>query len=309
MTIVAKKSHLNENQLIVISDLLVERIEDIFSLFNIELVRSKKMWYGPCPVHYGDKYNAFDFYDSGRWVCRTHGCHRHFKGVTGLIRGLLSRAKFDWMDVGDDEVSFGETIKWISNFLGQDLNTIQTNDDILEKRKFAANTAILQKYGKKGDITRQKIRKDLQIPAQYYIDRGYTKEILDKYDVGLCQDKNKEMKNRVVVPIYDDEMKFLGCTGRTIYEKCNKCGMYHYGDKYCPDKRYAAYFSKWRHNKGFYINNYLYNYWYAKEYITKSGIAILVESPGNVWRLEENNIHNSVAIFGTSLEIWAKTAT
>lgn len=33
----------------------------------------------------------------------------------------------------------------------------------------------------------------------------------------------------------------------------------------------------------------------------ESNIAIIVESPGNVWRLEENGIHNSVAIFGSSL--------
>ncbi|NDC71851.1 MAG: hypothetical protein EBZ62_00150, partial [Sphingobacteriia bacterium] len=33
----------------------------------------------------------------------------------------------------------------------------------------------------------------------------------------------------------------------------------------------------------------------------KSHTAIIVESPGNVWRLEENGIHNSVALFGSSL--------
>ena len=32
-----------------------------------------------------------------------------------------------------------------------------------------------------------------------------------------------------------------------------------------------------------------------------SATAIIVESPGNVWRLEENGIHNSVAIFGSSM--------
>ena len=45
----------------------------------------------------------------------------------------------------------------------------------------------------------------------------------------------------------------------------------------------------------------MYNYWYAKEHISKTGVAIIVESPGNVWRLEEAGIHNSVAIFGTAL--------
>jgi DNA primase len=46
----------------------------------------------------------------------------------------------------------------------------------------------------------------------------------------------------------------------------------------------------------------LYNYWYAKEFIKKTFVVVLVESPGNVWRLEESGIHNSVALFGSSLK-------
>jgi DNA primase len=33
----------------------------------------------------------------------------------------------------------------------------------------------------------------------------------------------------------------------------------------------------------------------------KTYTAIIVESPGNVWKLEENGIHNSVGIFGSSM--------
>ena len=43
------------------------------------------------------------------------------------------------------------------------------------------------------------------------------------------------------------------------------------------------------------------NFPQAKEHIKKDMYVILVESPGNVWKLEENGIHNSVAIFGTNL--------
>jgi DNA primase len=45
----------------------------------------------------------------------------------------------------------------------------------------------------------------------------------------------------------------------------------------------------------------LYNFWFAKEHILETGSVILVESPGNVWKLEENGIHNSVGLFGCSL--------
>jgi DNA primase len=41
--------------------------------------------------------------------------------------------------------------------------------------------------------------------------------------------------------------------------------------------------------------------WNAKKHIKSSNnTVILVESPGNVWRLEEAGVHNSIAIFGTT---------
>tara|TARA_Y100001938_G_C8035234_1_gene402978 strand:- start:880 stop:1287 length:408 start_codon:yes stop_codon:yes gene_type:complete len=57
------------------------------------------------------------------------------------------------------------------------------------------------------------------------------------------------------------------------------------------------------HSKGFQKQKWLYNYWRAKDEILKTGVAIIVESPGNVWRLAEAGIHNAVAIFGTALNV------
>ena len=76
---------------------------------------------------------------------------------------------------------------------------------------------------------------------------------------------------------------------------CGECKNYHNPDKEC------SIFPKWKHTAGFNKQNCLYNYWYAKQYILESNAIILVESPGNVWRLEEAGIHNAVAIFGTAL--------
>jgi 5S rRNA maturation endonuclease (ribonuclease M5) len=110
------------------------------------------------------------------------------------------------------------------------------------------------------------------------------------------------MYNRVVVPIYDNDYKYMvGCTGRSIFEKCAKCSSYHDNSKDCPEEDKRWIFSKWKHSADFKSQNYLYNFWFAKDHILKTHTAIIVESPGNVWRLEENGIHNSVAIFGSSL--------
>jgi hypothetical protein len=46
---------------------------------------------------------------------------------------------------------------------------------------------------------------------------------LEDYDVGYCDNPAKPMYERAVVPIYDNEHKYIvGCTGRSIFEKCEK---------------------------------------------------------------------------------------
>ena len=45
----------------------------------------------------------------------------------------------------------------------------------------------------------------------------------------------------------------------------------------------------------------MYNIWFAKSKILETTKVILVESPGNIWKLEESGIHNAVALFGANL--------
>jgi DNA primase len=92
----------------------------------------------------------------------------------------------------------------------------------------------------------------------------------------------------------------IGCSGRSIFDKCANCGYFHDQGYKCPENNGWLY-SKWKHSKGFRAEDTLYNYWFAKKYIEKTKTAIIVESPGNVWRLEESGIHNSVAIFGANI--------
>ena len=139
-------------------------------------------------------------------------------------------------------------------------------------------------------------RSSVDIPSQYYLQRDYSIEILDKYGVGTCKRKGKALYQRAVVPIYDDSGKaILGFSGRSIFNQCLKCKHYHDPNKKC------GFFPKWKHTSGFKKENCLYNYWNAKDTILSTGVIVLVESPGNVWRLEEAGIHNSVAIFGAHL--------
>ena len=307
-----KKSRLNDQaKLKVVCDELCDNIEELFDHFDLEYKDHGKMISMACPIHEGDNEGALNLYVQGdnyrgNWKCRTQGCEKCFKGsIIGFVRGLLSNRKYQWTQEGDKTASFKETIDFITSFLKKDLNDIKVSKVARNKSKFTnviSHVKNTSKVSTDNCLTRNKIRPLLKIPSEYYIDRNFSKEILDKYDVGLCDNPSREMYNRIVVPIYDIDYNYMiGCTGRSVFDKCDKCGTFHSSDKDCPEDHRKYLHSKWKHSVNFKSQNSLYNYWFAQKHIQETGIVILVESPGNVWKLEENGIHNSVGIFGSAL--------
>ena len=311
MTRTMKKSNsYNQQQLKLVCDDLCDRIEDLFDSFDLEYRLNNKMYTMSCPIHGGDNAAALNIYHigdnyRGNWTCRTHGCENIFKGsIIGFIRGLLSVERYHWK-IGDKNniCPFNEAVDFALAFLNKDLKNFKVSKVLQEKNRF---TQVVEKIRQSNNISgtrieRKYVTSSLVIPSQYYIDRGYTPEILTKYDVGLCDKSGKEMSDRVVAPIYSDDHRYVvGCTGRSVYNKCDSCGSFH-KPGICPTVHDLWKYPKWKHNAGFKSQNHLYNFWFAKEHILKSGIAVIVESPGNVWKLEEHGIHNAVGIFGCSM--------
>jgi 5S rRNA maturation endonuclease (ribonuclease M5) len=312
MKMMKQSRSLDQAKLKIVCDSVCDNIEDLLQLFHIEYKINQKMISMSCPIHGGDNISAVNIYPEGEsyrgnWTCRTHSCQEIFKGsIIGFIRGIISHQKYNWTKKGDDTCSFKEALDFALSFTKQDLKKIKVSRAAKEKKNFTniihyINTSSPDKAVTSG-INRDSVRRSLKIPSQYYIDRGYTKEILDKYDVGLCDNPNKEMYGRVVVPIYNNDYStMIGCTGRSIFEKCSSCSCHHDPLIKCPPEDKTWTYPKWKHNTNFKSQNHLYNLWFAKDSILKTSTVIIVESPGNVWRLEENGIHNSVAIFGSSM--------
>jgi 5S rRNA maturation endonuclease (ribonuclease M5) len=311
-TVIQKSRSFDQYQLKKACDILCDRIDELLEYFNLDkqLKYNGKMLVGCCPIHNGDNTTAFNLYPTGdtyrgNWKCRTHQCEKIFKGsIIGFIRGFLS-SKNGWVKPGDKSVSFDETLKFIQKFIDAEISEIHYNKKSIEKQSF---TNLVSHITFNQDappdntkISRSIVKNSLEFPCTYFIDRGFSEHILEKYDVGLCVRPEKEMYSRAVVPIYDADHKYLiGCSGRSIYEKCNLCKLYHDKTIECP-KNNLYNFSKWKHSQNFKSQNCLYNFWFAKKYILDSSTVILVESPGNVWKLEESGIHNSVALFGANL--------
>jgi DNA primase len=94
----------------------------------------------------------------------------------------------------------------------------------------------------------------------------------------------------------------VGCSGRSLHERCDKCNLFHDPKVRCPiTKEEKLKCMKWKHTSLFNADDYLYNYWNAREYIKQTGTVIVVEGPGDVWRLEEAGIQNSLALLKATL--------
>lgn len=306
-----KSRSIDQAKLKVICDDLCDNIESLMDNLELDYNLRPKMLSMSCPIHDGDNSSALNIYYEGdnyrgNWKCRTHGCETTFKGsIIGFVRGVLSNKKYGWQKEGDSTCTFDEALDYCLSFLNKDLKSIKISKADRDKRLFTSLVGHMKSDHNQlvsALVPRESVRKSLDIPAQYFVDRGFSPEILDKYDVGICNKVGKEMYNRAVAPIYDHEHKYLvGCSGRSIFEKCDKCKSHHNPNDICPSDEEKWKYSKWKHNHEFKSQNHLYNFWFAKKHILDSSVVIIVESPGNVWKLEENNIHNSVAMFGSSL--------
>lgn len=294
----------DQNQLANICDLLLERLDEILERTKVKLKRDGTMFVGVCPIHCGDNPGAFNLYREGKktngyWCCWTHKCNKIFApNMIGFIRAMLSSRHKDycWRTEGDPIYPFAKTLEWINNFLGEDIKKIN------EKRKIDSLNKVSEiKEEKNKGFDVNILQERLKIPSYYFVRRGFSEEILTKYMIGYCDTKGKKQYKRSVVPILNDASNLImSCSGRSIYEKCEKCKLYHCSYFPCPTHEFASkVYCKWKHLGN--PHSYLYNYWNANKYIKKSKTAVLVEGSADVWKLEELGIKNSIALMGLSL--------
>ena len=279
-----------------ISQQLLSKPKEVCDYLHIEYQEYPNRLSMKCPVHDGDTEGRCNLFTRGttavgNWVCWSGNCHvKYGRDIVGFVRGILSKRL-------NRDVGRGEVIKNLAKFIELDDSDLKFGNkneiDVIFAERQDTNVSTL---------SRKDVINKLSIPSKYYIERGFSKEILKKYDIGECYTKGKPMFLRAVVPVYDFNYSVVGVTGRSIQPTCPKCKYCHYENLECPVTSYQKYqHSKWINSKGFNKSFYLYNLIKAKDEINKTNTAILVEGPGDVWRLEEAGIYNSLAMFGLSL--------
>jgi 5S rRNA maturation endonuclease (ribonuclease M5) len=239
-----------------------------------------------CPVHGGDNPTAFSYTTSKKvWKCFTHKCDKEYGcDILGLIRGVKN-CNFDdairWLY---DVVAEGEDVNWSK--LEQQAEWNKAKSLYMAPTNKAFDADVLDRWEENYD---------------YAINRGFRMETCRFFDVRSTS-ADRIFHHRLMCPIHNKLGHIVGFTGRSLYEKCGKCGTFHPEDGECPTSRWFHIHSKWRNYPAKFNKTIeLYNIHNAKEHIYKTNVAIIVEGPFDVWRLHELGIYNVVATFGVSL--------
>ncbi len=272
----------------LLNQMILTDIRNILPKLGITFTESADKLYMACPVHQGTKKTGCSIYlDKGLWYCWTHACQeQHQTNLFAFIKAVL-------------DTTTGGAMKWLQEHFGNLPRSAEPRK--AGEQKFNHITDILEKKFEATGISPEIVKQHLQIPSPYFLSRGFSDDILLKYDVGECINPARQMYYRAVVPVYDNYLKVMtGCVGRSLHTQCKLCEMYHTGK--CPTTDYDVYrASKWINSKHFKRAENLYNSWYANKFITETGIVIVVEGQGDVWKLEQAGFHNAVGIFGSSM--------
>lgn len=260
----------------------MEKIPEILERLGIVYSFSKERYFFPCPVHGGDNKSGCTIFADDKlcWKCWTHACHEEYgSGIFGFIRGALTKAK-------GKNVTYQE----VASFLGPEycreaeydpsLN-IYTPSSLKEYKRIHNTFMIEPNRDYQYKIDRQYAIRNLAIPSQYFLGRGLSAEILTKFDVGDCSEGF--MEGRAVTPVYDENYRFVGNGGRKIIHKR--------GDEE----------PKWKYDSIIEKGGILYGLNLSKQFIMDSGVCIIVEGQGNIWRLWEAGYPNCVGTMGAAL--------
>jgi hypothetical protein len=230
---------------------------------------------GRCPVHSGDDLN-FMVGTEGRglpiyWACHSHRCHKAKKlkpTLLGLVRGALAGD-------ADRPGTVSEAVAFIQKFL---------DPDRTPPRPRPGPTARVIR--EPSPWSRSQVRQRLEIPSPYFLSRGFSPDVLDRFDVG-----ESAVQNRAVVPIYEND-RYVGFISRSTKPHCGSCGKCHEPDG-CGSGE-----PRWMFPPNFPKGEYLFNY--AEALKSQAPFILLTEGAPDVLRAAEAGVV-AVCGFGTDL--------
>lgn len=247
---------------------------------------------GCCPIPHdngrtpNDNMTAFSWdFNRQMWQCFTHRCHlQNGSDVFALVRSIK-------------KCSFNQAIDWILASIDQNMDEIKELDPEESER-------LEQIIRKRSELVKHKRMEDELMkhlkPSTYFEDRGFSHEVVAEFGCGGEWHKvGTYGENRVIVPVYDPIDGYLiAFTCRLL----DDTQIETWRPKWCHALNFAERRKKsadCTDEERFYASSVLFNLHRAKEFMGDPKTILLVEGPGDVMRMWEAGLKNTVAVLGT----------
>ncbi len=289
----------------MIDQLVVQKIIDTANIVEVvqdivPLKRAGSNYKGNCPFH-NEKTPSF-VVSPAKGIFKCFGC-----GESGTAISFIMK---------HEQFSFVDTIKYLGQKYNITVEEKEESNEQKEQRKERDSLIIVSNYAQKYfSETLQNDPKGRAIGRAYFIERGYSDEIISKFQLGYCPEKYASFTNSALKKGY--KLEFLEKTGLTIVSNDRKFDRFNgrvmfpihsllgktigFGGRTLKaDKKTAKYLNS-PESEIYHKSKILYGIYYAKSDIVKKDKCYLVEGYTDVISMSAAGVENVVASSGTSL--------
>lgn len=291
----------------MISPQTIQQITSRIDILDVvgEFVKLKKRgtsYLGLCPFH-GEKTPSFTV-SPAKEIFKCFGCGKSGNSITFLME--------------HEKYSYAEALRWLAHRYNIDIEETAVSPQVKQQQLVADSLFAINSFAQKF-FTEQlwNTEEGQNIALSYLEERGFNKEITEKFQVGynpqsrytlsrlavqnqfnpellvrtgLIVNRNEELidnyRGRIIFPIHNNTGKIIGFGARVI-------GKAEKAPKYINTPENELYIK----------SRILYGSYFARQSIDKNDECLLVEGYTDVISLHQAGIENVVASGGTSLTI------
>ncbi|CAN5279294.1 DNA primase [soil metagenome] len=274
-------------------------IIDVISEF-IKLKKRGANYLGLCPFH-GEKTPSFTV-SPAKEIYKCFGCGRSGNTITFLME--------------HEKFSYVEALRWLAARYNIEIEETQVTDEVKQLQQAAESLYILNTFAQKF-FTAQLFETDegADIALSYLKERGFTDEVLQKFQVGynpqtgnafskaaVQQQFNPELLQKSGLSVSRNGETFDNYRGRIIFPVHNNSGkVIGFGARVIGKTDKAPKYINTPENELYVKSKLLYGLYFARLAIDKNDECLLVEGYTDVIALAQAGVENVVASGGTSL--------
>ena len=247
---------------------------------------------GICPIPHNsghtpnDNRQAFSWdFTRQMWQCFTNHCHQvHGADVFALIQSAK-------------ECNFKQALQWV-------LDVVEKNIDDVKEMDSAEAQRLEQVIRKRSQLVQHKRMEDDLMrhlsPSTYFKDRGFSNEAIQEFGCwGEWHKTGTYGEDRAIVPVYDPLEGFLVAFTCRLLDDSQ---IEPWRPKWCHALNFAEIRKKSADRtdeEKFHASSVLFNLHRASQHMGSDKTIIIVEGPGDVMRMWEAGLKNTVAVLGT----------